>query len=80
MHKSHRSIAIVSLFALLGGGAIIGCSEKTDMSKQEEQSFKGTGVIPPDAAAAIAKQREAAQSKAGPSGGAPAESVPTVPK
>ena len=70
---------MLCLLALLGGAGITGCAEKTEMTKQEQQSFKGTGVIPPDAAAAIAKQREAAQSKMGAGGGAPAESVPKNP-
>ncbi len=76
MHKSHRYVAVFCLSALLGG-AVLGCSEKSEMTKQEEQNFKGTGQMSPDAAAAIAKQKAAAQSKMGPSG-APPESVPSV--
>jgi hypothetical protein len=80
MHKSHQSIAALCLLCLLGGGAITGCNAKTEMSKQEEQSFKGTGKMPPEAAAAIAKQMEEAQKKMGASGGPPPQSVPGVNK
>lgn len=74
MPKLRQSIALLSLCSLLGGGAVMGCSEKTELTKQEEQNFKGTGQMPAGAAAEIAKQRAAAQSKGG--NGAPAESVP----
>ena len=83
MHKSHRSIAALCLVSLLGGALLGGCgSEKTEMSKEDEKNFKGTGVMPPDAAAAIAKQRADAQAKGGDAPGAPAaaSNVPGVDK
>ena len=80
MYKSHRLIAGLCLLSLLGGGAVSGCNEKSEMSKEDEKNFKGGGKMPPEAAAAMAKQMQDAQKKTGNSGGAPPESVPGVNK
>ncbi len=83
MHKSYRSVAALCLLSLLGGTVLSGCGgEKTEMSKEDEKNFKGTGVMPPGAAAAIAKQKADAQAKGGGAPGAPAaaSNVPGVDK